>query len=99
MLFLSAHSAMGIVSCGSVCDTRTMYGEPLVIAEVAAFMMTIGFFASADSGAVASAFGVSPKPASMSGRRRARRLQGLCRKSRHWRFAAATDAGAAQRGA
>jgi hypothetical protein len=34
--------------------------------DVAAFMMTIGFFASVDTGAVASALGVRPKPARMS---------------------------------
>ena len=34
--------------------------------DVAAFMITIGFFASAETGATASAFGVSPNPARMS---------------------------------
>jgi hypothetical protein len=34
--------------------------------EVAAFMMTIGFFASAETGATASAFGVRPNPARMA---------------------------------
>ena len=34
--------------------------------EVAAFMMIIGFVASVASGATASAFGVSPKPARKS---------------------------------
>jgi hypothetical protein len=43
-----------------------MYGERVVITDVAAFMITIGFFASAEMGATASAFGVSPKPARMS---------------------------------
>ena len=43
-----------------------MYGDLVVITEVAAFMITIGFFASVDTGATASAFGVSPKPARMS---------------------------------
>ncbi len=37
-----------------------------MITDVAAFMITIGFFASAETGATASAFGVSPKPARMS---------------------------------
>ena len=66
MPFFAAHCAIGCVSCGSVCDTRTMYGERVVITEVAAFMITIGFFASADTGATAIAFGVSPNPARMS---------------------------------
>jgi hypothetical protein len=33
-----------------------MYGDRVVMIEVAAFMMTIGFFASAETGATASAF-------------------------------------------
>ena len=47
MPFFAAHCAIGCVSCGSVCETRTMYGERVVMTEVAAFMITIGFFASA----------------------------------------------------
>jgi hypothetical protein len=43
-----------------------MYGERVVMIDVAAFMMTIGFCASAETGATASAFGVRPKPASRS---------------------------------
>ena len=66
MPFFDAHCAIGWVSCGSVCDSRTMYGERVVMTDVAAFMITIGFFASAESGATASAFGVRPKPARMS---------------------------------
>ena len=38
----------------------------MVITDVAAFMITIGFFASAEIGATASAFGVRPNPARMS---------------------------------
>ena len=34
--------------------------------DVAAFMITMGFLASAETGATASAFGVRPKPARMS---------------------------------
>ena len=40
-----------------------MYGERVVITDVAAFEMIIGTFASVTTGATASAFGVSPKPA------------------------------------
>ena len=57
MPFFAAHCAIGCVSCGSVCETRTMYGERVVMTDVAAFMITIGFFASAAIGATASAFG------------------------------------------
>ena len=39
-----------------------MYGDFVVMIEVAAFMMIIGTFASVATGATASAFGVSPKP-------------------------------------
>ncbi len=52
--------------CGSVIDTRTIYGERVVMIEVAAFMITIAFFASVAIGATASAFGVKPKPTRMS---------------------------------
>ena len=51
---------------GMVIDTRAMYGERVVITDVAAFMITIGFFASVATGATAIAFGVRPKPARMS---------------------------------
>src|SRR4029453_3331608 len=57
MPFLAAHCAIGCVFCGNVCETRTMYGERVVITEVAAFMITIGFFASPETGATGSAFG------------------------------------------
>src|SRR5438874_5727351 len=49
MPFFAAHCAIGCVSCGNVCDTRTIYGERVVMTDVAAFMITIGFFASARS--------------------------------------------------
>ena len=74
MPFFAAHCAIGCVSCGSVCDTRTMYGERVVMTDVAAFMITIGFFASVATGATASAFGVSPNPARMSTLSRVTRL-------------------------
>src|SRR2546425_437026 len=68
MPFFAAHCAIGCVSCGSVCETRAIYGERVVMTEVAAFMITIGFFASADTGATASALGVKPSAASVSSR-------------------------------
>ena len=43
-----------------------MYGDLVVMIEVAAFMTTMNFLASADTSAAASAFGVSTKPARMS---------------------------------
>ena len=43
-----------------------MYGDRVVITDVAAFMITIGFLASVATGATAIAFGVRPKPARMS---------------------------------
>ena len=43
-----------------------MYGERVVITDVAAFMITIGFFASVATGATAMALGVKPNPARMS---------------------------------
>ena len=45
---------------------RMMYGEAAVMIDVAAAMITIGVFAWVAMGAVASASGVSPKPARMS---------------------------------
>ena len=36
MPFLAAHCAIGCVSCGSVCETRTIYGERVVMTDVAA---------------------------------------------------------------
>ena len=43
-----------------------MYGDLVVMIDVAAFMMTIGILASVATGATASALGVSPKPARKS---------------------------------
>ena len=43
-----------------------MYGDLVMMIEVAAFITTMNFFACADTSAAASAFGVSRKPASMS---------------------------------
>src|SRR2546421_13116621 len=62
MPFLADHWAIGCVICGSVIDTRTIYGDLVVMIDVAAFMMIIGFFASVATGATAIAFGVRPKP-------------------------------------
>ena len=62
-MFLAAHSAIGAVTCGSVNDTRTTFGDFVVIALVAAFMTIIGIFASVATDATAIAFGVRPKPA------------------------------------
>ena len=64
--FFAAQIAIGCVICGRVIDTRTMYGERVVMIDVAAFMMTIAFLASVAMGATANAFGVSPKPTRMS---------------------------------
>src|SRR5437773_12113906 len=66
MPFFAAHFAIGWVICGSVIDARTIYGDLVVMIEVAAFMITIAFLASVATGATASAFGVSPKPTRMS---------------------------------
>ena len=63
MPFFSAHSAIGALTCGIVIDTRAMYGERVVIAEVAALLMIIGTLASVTTGATAIAFGVNPNPA------------------------------------
>ena len=43
-----------------------MYGDLVVMIEVAAFMTTMNFLACAETSAAASAFGVSTKPARMS---------------------------------
>jgi hypothetical protein len=43
-----------------------MYGDLVVMIAVAAFMLTMNFFACAETSAAASAFGVSAKPASTS---------------------------------
>ena len=47
-------------------DVRTMYGDFVVMIAVAAFMLTINFFACAETSPAASALGVSANPASMS---------------------------------
>src|ERR1700730_13272543 len=62
MPFLCAQIAIGCVICGSVIDTRTIYGDLVVMVEGAAFMTTIAFLASVATGATASAFGVRRKP-------------------------------------
>ncbi len=59
----SAHCAIGALTCGMVIETRAMYGERVVMAEVAALTTIIGTFASVTTGATAIAFGVNPKPA------------------------------------
>src|SRR5262245_15266473 len=63
MRFFAAHSAIGAVTCGSVNDTRTMYGDLVVMIDVAAFITIIGTLASVATGATASALGVSANPA------------------------------------
>src|SRR5258706_13268242 len=62
MLLFAAHWAIGIVTCGSVIDTRAMYGDLLTMIEVAAFMMIVGILASVTTGAAARALGVRPNP-------------------------------------
>ena len=54
------------MTCGSVIETRAMYGDLVVMIDVAAFMMIIGILASVATGATASALGVSTKPARKS---------------------------------
>jgi len=66
MPFFAAHSPSGAATCGSVKENRATYGDLLVMIDVAAFMMSIGFFASVAIAAAARAFGVRPKPARMS---------------------------------
>ena len=51
--------------CGKVNDERTMYGDFVVMIEVAAFITTMNFFASAETSPTAKAFGVSAKPANI----------------------------------
>ncbi len=63
MPFFSAHCAIGALICGIVIDTRVMYGDFVVIDDVAAFEMIIGTLASVTTGATAIALGVRPKPA------------------------------------
>jgi len=58
MPFFQAHVAIGTETWGRVIEKRAMYGERVVITEVAAFMTIIGFFASVATGAAASASGV-----------------------------------------
>jgi hypothetical protein len=57
---------MATAACGSVKLVRTMYGDCSVIIDVAAAVTTIGVLLCVAIGAVASASGVSPKPASTS---------------------------------
>ena len=64
MPFLGAHWAMPSVACGNVKPVRTMYGDCSVIMAVAAAITTIGTLAWVAIGAVDSASGVRPKPAS-----------------------------------
>ena len=64
MPFFGAQSAMPTVTCGSVKLVRTMNGEASVMLEVAAAITTIGVLLCVAIGAVASAGGVRPKPAS-----------------------------------
>ena len=66
MPFLAAHVPIGALICGSVIDTRAMYGDLVVITDVAAFKMIIGFLACVAMSATASASGVRPKPARKS---------------------------------
>ena len=49
-----------------VTEVRTRYGDFVVMIEVAAFITTMSFFASADTSAAASALGVRTNPARMS---------------------------------
>ncbi len=64
ILFLAAHSAIETATCGNVKLVRTMYGDCSVMIEVAAAVTTIGVLLCVAIGAVASASGVRPKPAS-----------------------------------
>src|SRR5256885_2868709 len=66
MPFFIAQVAIGAVICGSVKETRAMYGDFVVMIEVAAFITIIGVFPAAAGGATASAFGVRPNPARKS---------------------------------
>src|SRR3954467_3482104 len=54
------------ITCGSVTEVRIMYGDLVITAEVAAFITTMNFFASAETSPAAMALGVSAKPARMS---------------------------------
>jgi hypothetical protein len=64
--FFAAQVPSGALICGSVIDVRAMYGERVVMTDVAALKITIGFFAWVAMSATASASGVSPKPARKS---------------------------------
>ena len=64
--FLAAQVPSVSLSCGVVTEVRAMYGDLVVMIEVAAFITTMNFLASADTSPAASAFGVSAKPARMS---------------------------------
>ena len=66
MPFFAAHVPIGALICGKVIDVRTMYGDFVVITDVAALKMTIGFLPSVAMSATASASGVNPKPARKS---------------------------------
>ena len=66
MPFFAAHVPSGALICGRVIDVRAMYGDFVVMIEVAALKITIGFLASVATSATASASGVSPNPARMS---------------------------------
>ena len=53
-------------TCGKVTELRTEYGDLVVMIEVAAFMITMNFFACAETSEAASALGVSTQPPSTS---------------------------------
>jgi len=63
---LAAQAPNVSITCGRVTDVRIMYGDFVMMIEVAAFMTTMNFFACAETSAAASAFGVSKNPARMS---------------------------------
>ncbi len=62
----AAHVAIGAETCGRAMENLAMYGERVVTTEDAAFITTMGFFASVATGAAAIASGVKPKPARKS---------------------------------
>ena len=66
MPFFAAQVPSGALICGSVIDVRAMYGDFVVMIDVAALKITIGFFAWVATSATASASGVSPNPARKS---------------------------------
>ena len=47
------------ITCGSVTEVRIMYGDLVITTEVAAFITTMNFFASAETSPPAMALGVS----------------------------------------